>query len=80
MRIKRAIFAGATAALVSLAAPALANNSPAPNSGEQPAASSCSALQQTADGTWARLPCQEVGSPKQTPRQSATRSPDRQTR
>ena len=80
MRIKHAIFTFAMAALVSLTAPALARTSDAKTTSEQPASSSCSALQQTADGTWARLPCQEVGSPKQTPRQSATRGSEQQTR
>ena len=80
MRIKHAIFAGSMAALVSLTAPALAKNSAAKATSEQPAALSCSALQQTTDGTWARLPCQEVDSSRQTPRQSATRGSDQQTR
>jgi hypothetical protein len=80
MRIKHAIFAGAMAALFSLAVPALAKHSDAPKASEQPASSSCSARQQTADGTWTQLPCQEVGSPSQPPRKSATRSTDEQTR
>jgi hypothetical protein len=90
MRIKHAIVAGIVAALASLTAPALAKTSDAKNSdarnsdakttGEQPASSSCSALQQTADGTWARLPCQEVGSPQQAPHKSAARNSERQTR
>lgn len=94
MRIKHAIFAGIVAALASLTAPALAKNSDAKNSdaknsdarnsdaktGEQPASSSCSALQQTADGTWARLPCQELGSPQQVPHKSAARNSEQQTR
>ena len=80
MRIKHAIFAGSMAALASLTAPALARTSDAQTTSEQPASSSCSARQQAADGTWAQLPCQELGSPKQTPLKSATRSPDQQTR
>jgi hypothetical protein len=95
MRITHAIFAGIVAALASLTAPARAKNSDAKNSdaknsearnsdakttGEQPASSSCSALQQTADGTWARLPCQELGSPQQAPHKSAARNPEQQTR
>jgi hypothetical protein len=90
MRIKHGIFAGIVAALASLTAPALAKNSDARNSearnsdakttGEQPASSSCSALQQTADGTWARLPCQEVGSPQQAPHKSAAQNSEQQTR
>lgn len=84
MRIKHAIFVGIVAVLASLTAPALAKNSNARNSdaqtpAEPPTSSSCSALQTTADGTWARLPCQELGSPQQPPRKSATRSSDRQT-
>jgi hypothetical protein len=90
MRIKHAIFAAIVAALASLTAPALAKNSDAKNSdtrnsdakttGEQPASTSCSALQQTVDGTWARLPCQELGSPQQAPHKSAARNSEQQTR
>ena len=84
MRIRHAILAGFAAALASLTAPALAKHSdanPEARTAVEPSgASSCSALQQTADGAWARLPCQEVGSPQQAPRKSAARSPDRQTR
>jgi hypothetical protein len=85
MRIKHAIFAAIVAALASLTAPALAKNPDAKNSdakttGEQPASTSCSALQQTADGTWARLPCQELGSPQQAPHKSAARNSEQQTR
>ncbi len=90
MRIKRAIFIAIVAASASWMAAALARNpdarnSDARNSDVQPpaepsASSSCSALQQTADGTWARLPCQELGSAPQPPRKSAAGSPEQQTR
>jgi hypothetical protein len=80
MRIKRTIFACTVAALASLTAPALASPSKPQPAPEPPVSSSCSALQQTADGTWARLPCQELGSPQQPPRKSAARSPEHQTR
>jgi hypothetical protein len=80
MQLRHAIVAGPMAALVLLTAPALARHSDAPKAGEQPASSSCSASQQTADGTWTQVPCQEVGSPSQPPGKSATRSTDEQTR
>jgi len=80
MRIRYAIVVGAMAALASLAVPALAKHSAAPKASEQPASSGCSARQQTADGTWTQAPCQELGSPEQAPRKSATRSPDQQAR
>jgi hypothetical protein len=80
MQFKHAILAGAMAALASLAVPALAKHSDAQKSSEQPASSPCSARQQTADGTWTQLPCQELAIPGQAPRKSATRSPDHQTR
>ncbi len=79
MWIKHAIFVGSVAALVSLTAPALAKHSDT-QPGEQSTSSPCSAEQRTASGTWAQIPCQELGSPQQTPRKSATRSPDQQTR
>lgn len=95
MGIKRAIFASVVAALISLTVPALARNfdvgnSNVRNSGagtsdgqrtnEPAASSSCSALQQTADGSWARLPCQELGSPPQDQRKSVAHHSDRQPR
>jgi len=80
MPIKHAIFAGSIAATVSLTAPALARQSDAPKTSEQPTSSPCSALQRMADGTWTQLPCQELGSPRQTPRKSATQSSEQQTR
>jgi hypothetical protein len=80
MQLKYAIFVGAMAALASLAVPALARNSDAENTGEQPTSSSCSARQKTADGTWQQVPCQELGATKQTSRKSATRGTDEQTR
>jgi hypothetical protein len=80
MRIKRAIFASVVAALASLTAPALASNSKPQPVAEPPASSSCSAMQPTADGSWARLPCQELGSPQPAPRKSAARGSEQQTR
>jgi hypothetical protein len=80
MRIKHAMLVGSMAALASLTAPALAKHSDAPKANEQPTSSPCSAYARAADGTWTQLPCQELGSPKQTQGKSATRSPDQQTR
>jgi hypothetical protein len=86
MRIRHAIFAGIVAALASLTASALARNSEVKNSEvktpSEPSgsSSSSSALQKTADGTWARSPCQELGSPQQPPHKSAARTPDQPTR
>jgi hypothetical protein len=80
MQFKHAILVGAMAALASLAVPALAKHSDAQTTSEQPTSSACSARQRTADGTWTELPCQELGSPKQTPHTSATRSTDEQAR
>ena len=80
MRIKHAIFVGSMAALASLTAPVLAKNSDAQKTSEQLASSPCSARQRAADGTWTQIPCQEQGSPHQTPHKSATESSDEQTR
>jgi hypothetical protein len=80
MQLKYAILVGALAVLASPAVPALARHSDAPQTGAQPTSSSCSARQQTADGTWTQLPCQELTSPEQAPHKSATRNPDHQTR
>ncbi len=85
MRIRDAIFASIVAALALQTAPALAKHSEVKNSevttpSEPSASSSCSALQKTADGTWARLPCQELGSPGQPQHKSAARTQDHQAR
>ena len=80
MPIKHAIFAGSIAAMVSLTVPALARHSDAPKTSEQPMSSPCSALQRMADGTWTQLPCQELGSPNQTSRKSATQGSEKQAR
>ena len=78
MRIKHAIFVGSMAALASLTAPALAKHSDTQKTSEQSTSSPCSALQPMPDGTWTQLPCQELGSPKQALRKSATGSSDEQ--
>jgi hypothetical protein len=62
MRLGQAIFLGAAAALLALAAPTLARNSNAAKPAEAPVSASCQAYQQAADGTWTPLPCQETGS------------------
>ena len=67
MRLGQAIFFGAAAGLLTLAAPTLARNSSANShtakATEAPASSSsCQAYQQAADGSWTQLPCQEMGS------------------
>ncbi len=66
MRISNAIIAGSFAALLALALPALARNSEAPKAEDKPAASPCRAYEQTADGEWKPIPCQEAGSQART--------------
>ena len=80
MRIKQAIFVSSMAALASVPAAVLAKHSDAQKTSEQSASLPCSAAQQLADGTWTKIPCQELGSPQQTPHKSATRSSDKETR
>jgi hypothetical protein len=66
MRLGQAIFFGAAAALLTLAAPTLARNSSTHShtakAVEAPPSANCHAYQQVADGSWAQLPCQEMGS------------------
>ncbi|AMA57916.1 hypothetical protein [Bradyrhizobium sp. CCGE-LA001] len=72
MRIVHFVLA---AALVSatLAAPAFARNSDAQKGEEKSAASSsCSAYQQTPDGSWEPLPCKETGERGQPQTQNRT--------
>ncbi len=80
MRLGHAIFVGLMAALLTLAAPTLARNSSQQKSSEAPASSSCNAYQQTADGTWKQLPCQELGSRPPTQPKSASKSGGEETR
>ena len=69
MRLGQAILFGSAVALLTLAAPTLARNSSAHShtakATEAPAASSCHAYQQAADGSWTQLPCQEMGAKAQ---------------
>jgi len=66
MRLGQAIFFGAAAALLTLAAPTLARNSSTHShtakATEAPASANCHAYQQVVDGSWTQLPCQEMGS------------------
>ena len=91
MRITRLVFVGSIGVLAALIAPALAKNGSlnfhantnAQKSDEQPtAAQGCHAYQQAADGSWVQLSCQEAGPTAQAPTRgnSATRSPDHETR
>lgn len=78
MRIGQAIFFGAAAALLTLAAPTLARdsstNSHSARATEATAFSSCHAYQQAADGSWTQLPCQEMGSKASARPHSAAKS------
>ncbi|MEH2528037.1 MULTISPECIES: hypothetical protein [unclassified Bradyrhizobium] len=66
MRLGQAIFFGSAAALLTLAAPTLARNSSTnahtAKATEAPAAGSCHAYQQAADGSWTQRPCEAMGS------------------
>ena len=83
MRLGQAIFFGAAAALLTLAAPTLAKNSNANShtakTAEAPASTSCQAYQQAADGSWTQLPCQEMGSTTSTQSHSAAKSATEET-
>ena len=70
MRLGHAIFVATTAALLAAAVPGLAKNAETPKTSEQPASSSCHSYQQTSDGSWTELPCQELGAP--TPSRKAS--------
>jgi len=79
MRLGQAIFFGAAAGLLTLAAPTLARNSSANShtakATEAPTSSSCQAYQQAADGSWTQLPCQETGSKAPAQSRSTAKSP-----
>jgi hypothetical protein len=77
MRIKRAIFVGAVAALASLTAPVLAKNSDA-KSNDKSASSPCHAYETAADGSSVQLPCEELGPKAATQHKSATHGADQE--
>ena len=78
MRFGHAIFVATIAAVLAAAVPGLAKNAETPKAGEQPASSSCHSYQQTSDGSWTELPCQELGAPSQ--HRSARRKTDEENR
>jgi len=83
MRLGPAILLGATAALLTLAAPTLARNSETHSNTQkasEPPAASCHAYQQAADGSWTQLPCQEMGSKAQPQPRSAAKGATEETR
>jgi len=61
MRIAKVVFVGSFAALV-MTLPALAKTTESQKTDDKSTSSSCHAYQQTADGSWAQLPCQEFGN------------------
>lgn len=83
MRLGQAILFGSAAALLTLAAPTLARNSSANShtakATEAPAASSCQAYQQAADGSWMQRPCQEMNSKAPAQPHAAAKSAPEQT-
>jgi len=78
MRIMHAIFFGSVVALAVPATPSLAGNTGAQRTSEQPTSTStsptCQSYQQTADGSWKQLPCQELGSGSATQHKSSART------
>jgi hypothetical protein len=79
MRIVSLILGGLTALLV-LSAPALAKHSHTQKIDEPPASRSCEAYQRAADGSWAPLPCHELGAGGQPQHKSAASKTDEDTR
>jgi hypothetical protein len=76
MRIKSLIFAGSVA-LALLATPALANHSNPQKIDDKGAPSPCEANQLAADGSWTRIPCQELGASGPPQHKSAARRTDK---
>ena len=90
MQITRVIFAASVAASVAalavLATPALAKNPDGKTTDVQQsdttsASPPCYSYEPKPDGSWAQLPCQEIGAAKPPPqRKSATRNVDEDSR
>jgi hypothetical protein len=73
MRTASAIIIGSITALAVLAAPALARTSDAKKTDDKSTATeaSCHSYEQTPEGEWKSIPCQEVGSPARPQQKSA---------
>jgi hypothetical protein len=86
MQITRVIFAASVAALAVLATPALAKNPDGKTTDVQQsdttsASPPCYSYEPKPDGSWAQLPCQEIGAAKPPPqRKSATKNVDEDPR
>jgi hypothetical protein len=78
MRTVHVVFAGALAVATILAGTAVAKNSDPRKGEDKSAESSCSAYQQSPDGSWEQLPCKETGDrgQPQTRHKPATQGAD----
>ncbi|WP_456622856.1 hypothetical protein [Bradyrhizobium sp. P5_C12] len=65
MRMIHVVFAATLAAVTALTAPLLAKNSGTQKAEDKSPSSTCSAYQQTPNGTWEQLPCKETGDRSQ---------------
>jgi hypothetical protein len=83
MRLGQAIFFGSAAALLTLAAPTLARNSSTNShtakAAEAPAAGTCHAYQQAADGSWTQRPCEAMDSKATAQPRSAAKGATEET-
>ena len=61
MRLAIATFLAAMATAATLAGPALARPSNAPNAGDQASKPPCYGYEQNPDGSWRQIPCLENG-------------------
>ena len=77
MQKRTAVAFGSLVALVLATAPALAKNPNAQKTvDEKSALPSCHSYVQNPDGSWAPIPCQEVGMPPQTQHRAPARNED----
>ena len=76
MRKGTAVALASLTALTVTAAPAPAKDAGAQKAEEKPASSSCHSYVQNPDGSWAPVPCQEVGAPTHTQHKSRGRDED----
>ena len=74
MRKLSAILPVAAAMLAVLTAPVPAKSAGAQKSNDEQASAPCSAYEKAPDGSWQRLPCQEIGGQRQ--QKSKTRGED----
>ena len=80
MRVVTTAFVATIITLAAGAGPARSRGSEAPQTVEQPSRPACHAYEQSPDGSWRQLPCQEDGVKQPSAAKISTRDAGKATR